>query len=370
MRSLVRLIGLLAILAMFAAACGADDTSGEEVVEEEAGDESTEAADGSDLVIVASNSIIGDVVGNVFADVDVEVIIPVGADPHDYQPSAQQIAALQSADLVVANGGSLEEGLIDILEAAEADGVVVFEMLEAVSTIEFGEDDHDDHDDHDDEEHGDEEEHDDHDDHDDEEHADEDDHDDHDDHDDEEHAHDHEGEDPHFFTDPARMAVAVDALAEFAIANVDGLDADAVTASAADYIVELEALDAEVESLVGALADDQRVLITNHDVFGYFADRYGFEVAGTIIPSGSTLDGTSAEALADLVDVIEDEGVAAIFGDVTASDELAETLASEVGEVSIVALFTEALGSADSGADTYLSMVRTNAELIVGALAS
>ena len=160
------------------------------------------------------------------------------------------------------------------------------------------------------------------------------------------------------------------ALADFAVANVEGLDADAVTAAAADYVAELEALDAEVEALVGTLADEQRVLITNHDVFGYFADRYDFEVVGTVIPSGSTLDGTSAEALAELVEVIEAEGVSAIFGDVTASTELAETLADEVGEIAIVELFSEALGGADSEAATYVAMVRTNAERIVGALAS
>ena len=109
-------------------------------------------------------------------------------------------------------------------------------------------------------------------------------------------------------------------------------------------------------------------MITNHEVFGYFADRYGFEVVGSIIPSGSTSDAASAGALADLAELIEQEGVPAIFADVSASDELAQTLAGEVGDVAVVELFTESLGSVDSGGGTYLEMVRSNVDRIVSAL--
>ncbi|MDP7383797.1 MAG: metal ABC transporter substrate-binding protein, partial [Acidimicrobiales bacterium] len=226
-----------------------------------------------------------------------------------------------------------------------------------------GHDDHDDHEGHDD--HDDHESHDDHDDH--EGHDDHDDHEGHDDHS----GHDHSGEDPHFFTDPARMAAAVDGIAAFLIANVEGIDADTVTEAAEAYHAELEALDAEVAALVADIPAENRVLITNHEVFGYFADRYGFEVAGAIIPTGSTLDGTSAGDLAELAELITDEGVSAIFSDVSASDQLAQTLADEVGgDVQVVELFTESLGDSDSEGATYIDMVRTNATRIAEALAS
>ena len=110
--------------------------------------------------------------------------------------------------------------------------------------------------------------------------------------------------------------------------------------------------------------------MTNHEVFGYFADRYGFEVAGTVIPAGSTVDGSSAGALAELAALIEAEGVPAIFSDVSASDQLAQALAEEVGDIAVVELFTESLGDADSEGSTYIDMIRTNAERIAGALAS
>ena len=217
--------------------------------------------------------------------------------------------------------------------------------MSAVTTIEFGENHHDDHDDHDDDG----------------------DHDDHDDHS----GHDHSGEDPHFFTDPARMAAAVDGIAAFLIANVEGIDADIVTEAAEAYHEDLEALDAEVAALVAGIPAENRVLITNHEVFGYFADRYGFEVAGAIIPGGSTIDGTSAGDLAELAELITDEGVSAIFADVSASDQLAQTLADEVGgDIQVVELFTESLGDSDSDGATYIDMVRANATRIAEALAS
>ena len=383
-----RFLLLFVALATFAAACGDDDD--------------TSAGQGGDLpTVVVTTNILGDVVTELTGGaVNVVTIMPVGADPHDFQASAQQVAEMQSAAVLIVNGGSFEEGLLDVIEGAEADGVAVYEAISAVSTIEFGEGGHDDHghDDHGDEEghegeedhdHEGEEGHEDEEDHDhegEEGHEDEEDHDhereeskdeDHDDHDhegedghDDHEGHDHSGDDPHFFTDPARMALAVDGIAAFLIANVDGIDADAVSAAAEAYHDELEALDAEVAALVESIPAESRVLITNHEVFGYFADRYGFEVAGAVIPSGSTVDSSSAGELAEFAELIQAEGVAAIFSDESASDQLAQTLADEVGDIAVVALFTESLGESGSGGATYVEMVRTNAERIAGALAS
>jgi zinc/manganese transport system substrate-binding protein len=318
----MKLLAAVLALAMLASACGDDDDT---------------AASGDLPTVVVTTNILGDVVtqlaGGAF---EVVTIMPVGADPHDFQASAQQAAAMRTADVLVVNGGSFEEGLLDVIEGAESDGVIVYEAMSAVTTIEFGENDHDDHDDHDDD--GD---------------------------------HDHSGEDPHFFTDPARMAAAVDGIAAFLIANVEGIDADIVTEAAEAYHEDLEALDAEVAALVAGIPAENRVLITNHEVFGYFADRYGFEVAGAIIPSGSTIDGTSAGDLAELAELITDEGVSAIFADVSASDQLAQTLADEVGgDIQVVELFTESLGDSDSDGATYIDMVRANATRIAEALAS
>jgi zinc/manganese transport system substrate-binding protein len=315
--------------------------------------------------VVVTTNILGDVLEAVAGEqVEVVTIMPVGADPHTFQASAQQANDMREADVLVVNGAGFEEGLGDVIDAATDDGTPTFEAIEAVETIEFDEGGHA----HEDEEHAEEEGE-----HTDEaadppaeeeEHAEEE-----EDHAAEEEEHEHEGEDPHFFTDPTRMAAAVDAMADFLVDNVEGIDADALRASTDAYIDELEALDAEVEELVAGIPADGRILVTNHEVFGYFADRYGFEVVGTVIPAGSTANGTSAEQLAELAEVIEHEGVPAIFADTSSSDELAQTLADEVGDIEVVELFSESLGDEASDGATYLAMVRTNAERIADALA-
>ena len=175
--------------------------------------------------------------------------------------------------------------------------------------------------------------------------------------------------DPHFFTDPMRMATAVDAIVDFLQAEVDFADPAAVEASAEAYVAELTALDGEVAQLVEAIPEERRVLVTNHEVFGYFADRYGFEVVGAVIPGGSTTDGASAGELAELAEQIEAEGVPAIFADTSSSDDLVEALAGEVGDVVVVELYSESLGEPGSDGATYVEMIRTNATRMSSALA-
>ncbi|MEM1334473.1 MAG: metal ABC transporter substrate-binding protein, partial [Actinomycetota bacterium] len=229
-----------------------------------------------------------------------------------------------------------------------------------------GDEDHD----HGDEEHSDEEHSDEEHDHSDEEKDGDHDHgdDDHDHGDD--HHHHHSGEDPHFFTDPVRMADAVNGIADFLQETLDFADPAAIEAGAEAYASELMALDGEVMAAVDGIPADNRVLVTSHEVFGYFADRYGFEVVGTVIPSGTTTDSASAGELAELAELIVAEGVPAIFSDTSSSDELAQTLAAEVGgDVSVVELFTESLGEDGSGGASYLEMVRTNIERMTAALA-
>ena len=335
-------LAALAALTLLASACGSDD---------DAIESDPTQNDGEPATIVVTTNVLGDVVEDVVGDqAEVVTIMPVGADPHDFQPSAQEVDALVSADALIVNGAGFEEGLLDVIESARDEGVPTYEAIDAVATIAFGEDSHS-------EEHGDEEEH-----------ADDDEHTDEEDSEDEQ-GRDHEGADPHFFTDPMRMAAATDGIVAFLSAEVDGIDAPALDASADAYVAELDALDTEVTSLVDAVPAERRVLVTNHEVFGYFADRYGFEVVGVVIPGGSTTDAASAGELAELAEVIEAEGVPAIFADTSSPDELVTTLADEVGDIEVVELYSESLGEPGSDGATYLGMVQTNAERISAALA-
>ena len=164
------------------------------------------------------------------------------------------------------------------------------------------------------------------------------------------------------------MVAVVEGLAEFLIGNISGLAADLVRSNADSYVGELQELHADISERFNEIPSNKRVLVTNHEVFAYFAKQYDFEVVGTVIPSSSTLDSASAKGLAELVDVIKDYEVPAIFADVASSDVLAAMLADEVGGIQVINLYSESLGAEGSGAATYLEMVRTNAELISEAL--
>lgn len=307
---------LVTLFALVVAACGggATDTAGD--------------SDTGVVEVVATTTILGDVARNVVGDKGkVEVLIPTGADPHDYQASSQQIAAIRTADLVLTNGLNLEEGLGDILDSLEDDGANIFEVTSVVDVLEFGGDgaacdpatDHE------------------------------------------------EGTcDPHVWHDPVLMADAARAIA----AELTRLDGSADWGTRADeYAAELTRADEQIQSILKAIPTDDRKIVTSHLAFGYFAARYDFNVVGVVIPGGSTLAEPSSSDLAALVDKIKSENVKVIFADTTGSSELSVAVAAEVGfDVSVIELYTGSLGEPGSGADTLIGMLITNAESIAAAL--
>lgn len=268
--------------------------------------------------IVVTTNILGDVVSEVVGDLaDVEVIMPLGADPHDFAPSARQAETMENADLLVVNGAGFEEGMLDIVDNVEGAGTEVFAFADHVDVLELS----------------------------------------------------GGRADPHFWTDPTRMTVGVEAL-EVELSDIDSLDAAALRERVDTYVEQLAALGDEMDDTLSGIPDPQRVLVTNHEVFGYFADRFGFDVVGAVIPSLSTNAEPSTAEIEDLAALIGSTGIPAIFGETTRSTELAKALADAVGQdVTVVELFTESLGRPGSGAETYLTMMRTNAELIADALA-
>lgn len=290
------------------------------------------------FTVVATTNILGDVVRNVVgADGDVEVLIPTGADPHDFQPSSQQVAKLVAADLVVANGLGLEEGLLDALESAASDGAPIVYLAPDLDPLLFS-GDHDHDADHEEADH-------------------------------EETDHDTASGslDPHVWLDPVRMAEAARIVAD-ALATLDSsID---WTARADDYASRLADSDGRIQEILSAIPPENRKLVTNHDALGYFAARYGFTVIDTVIPGGATLGEPSSDELARLVENIRNEEVRAIFAETTEPTALAEAIAAEVGSgVEVVELFTGSLGGPGSGAETLIELLESNAARIAAALA-
>ncbi|HVR32969.1 MAG TPA: metal ABC transporter substrate-binding protein [Acidimicrobiia bacterium] len=286
-----------------------------------------ESADG--VTVVATTTIAGDLVARVVRDAaSVEVLMPAGADPHDFSPSSQQVATLRTADLVVAWGLGLEEGMEDVLESAAGDGVRVLELSALVDPISFGEED---------------------------------------DEDENEEDHGHGGLDPHTWMDPVRMAAAVReiGLALTQIAPGGDWMSNAERASS-----EFLAVHDELVSILSVIPPERRKLVTNHDAFGYLADRYDFEVVGVAVPGGSTLASPSPAQIARLVDAVRDAGVDVLFAETTSSSGLLDAVAGELEGVRVVELLEGSLAPEGEVGDTLDGMLFFNARTIAEALGS
>ncbi|MBH0052671.1 zinc ABC transporter substrate-binding protein [Salinibacterium sp. SWN139] len=285
----------------------------------------TAASDGGDPVVVATTTILGSVVGDITecAGGTTETLMPVGVDPHDFSASSEQVAHMATAQLVVVNGLDLEGGLTDAIASAAGEGAEVMEVAPLIDPLPFGEQSSSDS--------------------------------------------DTAGSlDPHFWNDVSRMATVATLVGD-KLAEVTGDDTYADCGS--DVHDALEATDQQVRDILSVIPSEQRVLVTDHEAFGYFADAYDFEIAGVIVPGGSTLAEASSQELADLVEVIQEKNVPAIFSNVALSSVLVDTIAAEAGtSIDVVALYVGSVGSAGSGAETYPDMMTTNAQLIADAL--
>ena len=362
------------------------------------------------IPVVVTTNIMADWVQEVGGDrVEVFSLVPIGADPHGYQPGAQDVARIADAELVLSVGLGLEESwLHELLENAARDEESIVEMAELIDPIEFAETHIEDVEFLEELEHiiheveegeisaevgldeirefmaGFEEEH----------HGEEEEEDEPpamveaildqvdagqiaaDDaieaieevvgHGEDAHAgHGHGLEDPHFWFDPIRVKVAVDDIAA-RLSALDPEGAGVYYQNAADYASQLDELHTWIESQVSAIPDEDRLLVTSHDSLGYFALLYGFEVVGVILGITTEVE-PSAEDLIELIHEVEESGARAIFGETTVSERLAETVANETG-TKLVRLYSGSLGNEGSGAETYIGMFRTNVERIVGAL--
>ena len=181
-----------------------------------------------------------------------------------------------------------------------------------------------------------------------------------------EHGHGHGALDPHFWFDPLRVQQAVNSITA-QLSTVDPAGQTQYRENAAAYNRELDDLHAWITEQVAMLPDDHRVLVTSHDAYQYYAQRYGFEVVGTIFPLSTEVE-PSAQDLAMLTELIEHEGVPVVFGETTHSDRMLRRIAEETGATIIGGLYSGSLGESGSEAGNYIDMMRSNTTTIVEAL--
>ncbi len=143
---------------------------------------------------------------------------------------------------------------------------------------------------------------------------------------------------------------------------------EVVTATADAYEAELVALDEELAELVASLPEERRELVTNHDAVGYLADRYDLRVIATVLPGTSADVDVTSGAFTELVDLLRQTDVPAVFAETTSTDRLAQALAGEVEGVQVVELYTDSLGEPGTEGETLVGMLRADIERIVAAL--
>ncbi len=299
------------------------------------------------LRVVATTALAGDVVRVVGGDrVALTVLVPAATDPHGFEPAPRDAATIAAADAVVMNGLGIDDYLVPLVtEAGGAARVVV--LSDAITPIQLpGEVGADGGGHAGDEEPA------------------------------EDSGHAKGGDqpggdaapDPHVWWDPANVIAWTDAV-EQALSDLDPAGAGAYAANAGAYRDELRTLDAWIEAEVATIPMDRRVLVTDHQVMGYFAARYGLAQVGTVVPGYSTLAEPSAGEVAALEDAIRRLAVPAIFVGQTVNPGLAERIAADTG-TRLVFIHAESLGAPDGPAGTYLDMMRFNVTAIVDALAA
>ena len=271
------------------------------------------------LQVVATTSILADVVSRVGGDlIAVTTLVPADANEHAYQPSPRDIATVSEADLVFMVGLGLEGFMSTIIENASGQADVVT-VSDGILTIEFsGEaDDH------------------------------------------------HEG-DPHVWLDPANVIIWVENITA-ALIDHDPANSAAYTANSQAYIEELHALDSWIAAETARIPANQRQIVTDHMLLGYFANKYNFNVVGAVIPSYSSQAEPSAKELAALEDAIRQFNVRVILVGNTINPKLAERLAEDT-QTKLVFFYTGSLSQSDGPASTYLDYMRFNVNAIVSAL--
>ena len=258
---------------------------------------------------------------------EVEPLVPVGVDPHSFEPTPTDVRKVAESRLFIINGAGFEAFLGPLMNSIK--GPTVLEASKGLASREPQPGEHP---------------------------ADEVDH-------------AHEEGDPHFWLDPTRVITYVQNIRDgLTAADPDGKDVYAAKAEA--YIAKLDELDGWIKQQVAQVPEPRRLLVTNHESFGYFADRYGFRIVGAIVPSVSSAASPSAQELARLSDEIRATGAPAVFLETGSNTQLADQLAGETGIKVVTGLLTHSVTAPDGPAPDYLSMMRYNVNAIVDALKS
>jgi ABC-type Zn uptake system ZnuABC Zn-binding protein ZnuA len=240
----------------------------------------------------------------------VQSLLPTGVDPHEFQPAPQDAIKVAQSRVLIVNGGNYETWLEKTLQQAGTSPTMIT-ASQGIPAMAGG--------------------------------------------------------DPHMWMDPSNVIRYVQNIRD-GLSQVDPAGKDVYAANAAAYTARLKELDASIRAQVAQVPPERRLLVTNHDDMGWFAQAYGFKLVGAVIPSITDEASPSAQQMGALIDTIRQTHAPAIFVDVGANTNLAEQVASGTGAKVVTGLYIESLSEPGGPAATYIEMMRYDAGLIVDAL--
>lgn len=263
--------------------------------------------------VVAAEPFLADMAQNVAGDrLQVAALMPLGLDPHAFEPTPRDVATVADSQVLIVNGAGLETWLQEVLDNAGGRRQVIEAAAGLVAPPA-------------------------------------------------------RAGDPHFWLDP-NYAIRYAENIRDGLSQADPEGEYLYARNAANYVAQLKELDSWITGQVQKIPPERRLIVTNHESFGYFADRYGFAIIGAIIPSVSSGAAPSAQQLAQLIDQIKATGATAIFLETGANAQLANQVAQETGVRVVTDLYTHSMTAADGPAPTYIAMMRHNVQVIVEAL--
>ncbi len=272
-----------------------------------AGCASSSAGDDGRIAVVATTTQLGDFARSVGGTrIRLTRLLQPNTDPHEYEPTPSDVRAVAEANVVLQNGLGLDDWLDEVLSNAGGDATRVITTRDVQTS----------------------------------------------------------DSDPHVWLDPAN-AIRMVAATERALTAADPAGADTYRANARTTTEQISALDRELAALIANVPAGRRAIVTDHEAFGYFARRYGIDIAGTTVTSLSTAAEPSARQLTDLVQTIRRRGVRVVFAEASGDPRVARAVAQEAGVRLGPPLYADALGPAGGPAGTYLGMMRANMDAII-----
>jgi ABC-type Zn uptake system ZnuABC Zn-binding protein ZnuA len=268
--------------------------------------------------VLATETFLGDIAQNVAGNrIKIETLLPATVDPHEFQPTPRDAVRITESQMLIVNGLGYETWMAKTLENLGGQRVIVVATKGLTPNPDpSGE---------------------------------------------------HSDGDPHMWMNPLNVAQYAENIRDGLI-QVDPSGKEIYTANTTAYIAKLKELDQWIKTQVAQIPPEKRLLVTNHDALGYFAQAYGFKIVGAIIPTVTTDASPSAQQMASMIDAIKNSGASAIFLDIGENQNLADQIASETKVKVVTDLYVESISSADGPAPTYIDMIKHDVTVIMDAL--